>query len=133
MSPKLHLGCGRDIRAGYVNVDSAALPGVDVVHDLSRFPWPFADAEAEELILQHVLEHLPDTIRVMEEIWRISAPGARVVIRVPYWNASDFITDPTHIRPFNEHTFDFFDPSHPRCQERSYYSAARFHIRRKTY
>ncbi len=130
---KYHLGCGNDIREGFVNVDSVKLPGVDLVVDLAKFPWPFGEGEAQEIVLQHVLEHLPDTIKVMEEIWRVSAPGAKVTIRVPYWNASDFITDPTHIRPFNEHTFDFFDPTHPRCQERHYYSKARFKIKRKTY
>lgn len=130
---KLNLGCGTDTLPGYVNVDSAKLPGVDVVHNLTDFPWPFSDGEADEMILIHVLEHLPNTIRTMEEIWRISAPGAKVMIRVPFWNSSDFITDPTHIRPFNENTFGFFDPRDPNCKKRPYYSKARFFIKKKIY
>ncbi len=130
---KLNLGCGNEIFPGTVNVDSVALPGVDVVHDLSQFPWPFKDSRFGEITLKHVLEHLPNTVQVMDELWRICAPAARVTIRVPYWNSSDYITDPTHIRPFNEHTFDFFNPDHPRCKERSYYSKARFKVAKKTY
>lgn len=39
----LNLGCGTDIRSGWVNLDSAELPGVDVVHDLDRLPLPFEE------------------------------------------------------------------------------------------
>lgn len=128
MKTKLHLGCGHEILPDHINVDSVKLPGVDVVHDLRSMPWPLEAHRFESILIKHVLEHLPDTIKVMEEIWRVSAPGAVVTIRVPYWNADDFITDPTHIKAFNQFTFDFFDPRHPRCQERPYYSTARFHV-----
>lgn len=125
---RLNLGCGSDIRSGYVNLDVAALPGVDVVHDLAKLPYPFADNEFDEIICFNILEHLPDTIGVLEEIWRISRPGGSVHIRVPYWNSLDGVTDPTHVRWFNQYTFQFFDPRSPRHQRRSYYSRARFHI-----
>jgi SAM-dependent methyltransferase len=130
---KLHLGCGHDIKAGWVNHDLSPLPGVDIVHDLNRFPWPFQDAEFSEVWMKDVLEHLPDTIAVMEELYRITAPGAKVYIAVPYWNSFESITDPTHKRSFNELTFEFFDPTKRRCQNRPYYSKARFVIRRQGY
>lgn len=130
---KIHLGCGREILPGFINLDSVPLPGVDVVHNLAKMPWPFENGVADEIILVHVLEHLPNTIAVMEELWRISAPGAKIMLRVPYWNSRDFITDPTHVKAFNEHSFDFFDPDSKACQLRSYYSKARFRIKKKTY
>ena len=37
-SNKLHIGCGHDIKEGWVNHDLAQLPGVDIVHDLNSFP-----------------------------------------------------------------------------------------------
>jgi SAM-dependent methyltransferase len=130
---RLNVGCGHDIRSGWVNLDVAALAGVDVVHDLDRTPWPFADASFDTIIMINVLEHLPDTVRIMEELHRISADRGRVTIRVPYWNSPDAITDPTHKADFNQHTFDFFDPTTRHGRERAYYSTARFFIRRRTY
>ncbi len=133
MKENLHLGCGHVILDDHVNVDCAPLPGVDIVHDLAKMPWPFPDNQFKKILLNHVLEHLPNTIAVMDELWRISKSGAQVNVNVPYWNASDYITDPTHIRPFNEHTFDFFDPDHFRCKERPYYARARFRPGRRAY
>ena len=125
---RLNMGCGSDIKDGFVNLDSAELDGVDVVHSLEEFPYPFDDDTFDEIIAINVLEHLDDTIRVMEEIWRISAPGAKVTIRVPFWNCMHSVTDPTHVKFFNQYTFDFFDPSNKRCQNRPYYTTARFRI-----
>lgn len=126
---RLNVGCGHDIREGWVNLDVAALPGVDVVHDLSSLPWPFPAGHFAEIIMINVLEHLEDTIGVMQELHRISAPGARVTIRVPYWNSPDANSDPTHKAIFNERTFDFFDPTTRHGRERAYYSSARFRIK----
>jgi SAM-dependent methyltransferase len=128
MKTKLHLGCGNHVLNGYVNVDSAPIPGVDVVHDLREFPWPFENQLFEEVIAVDVLEHLPDTIKTMEEIYRITKPGGLVHIRVPYFNSWDAAFDPTHLRFFNENTFDFFDPRTEAGKTRSYYTRARFKV-----
>lgn len=127
---KLVLGCGHAVREGWVNHDLAPLPGVDVVHDLRIFPWPFADHQFEEIRMKDVLEHLPDTVVTMEELYRITVPGAKVHISVPYWNSLVATGDPTHVKFFNEYSFDFFDPDKWQCRERPYYSKARFYVRR---
>ena len=128
MEKKLHIGCGDDIKEGWINHDVANLPGVDVVHDLLSYPWPWADEEFTEIYMKDVLEHLPDTIKTLEEIFRITKSGAKIYIAVPYWNSWEAITDPTHVCQFNEFSFDFFDPTKDRCKKRPYYSFARFEI-----
>lgn len=128
---KLNLGCGTDLREGWVNQDWIALPGVDVVHDLTILPWPFQDDEFDELVMINVLEHLPETVRTMEELHRILKQGGRARIRVPYWNAPDAISDPTHRKSFNEQSFDFFIPGTRHHDVRPYYSAAKFRLARR--
>lgn len=129
----LNLGCGNEVLRHYINLDSIQLEGVDVVYDLKEYPWPFEDNSSSFILCKHVLEHLHESIPAVEEIWRILRPGGKVQIHVPYWNSSDAVTDPTHIRYFNEHSFDFFDPDHWRCKDRPYYSKARFKFEKKTY
>lgn len=117
------MGCGWDIREGFVNADSRPLDGVDVVCDFSRFPWPFVDDTFVAVKAVHVIEHLPDTLRVMEELHRVTASGARIEIEVPHYKHSNAYKDPTHVRFFTEETFDYFGKN-----ERSYYTAARFRV-----
>jgi len=125
---KLHLGCGHVIKKGWINHDMVPLPGVDVLHDLRLFPWPFQDEQFEEIFADNVLEHLPDFISTMEEIYRISRPGSKIFIGVPFWNSYEAWGDPTHVRMFSEEMFEFLDPSKWRGQDRSYYSRAKFRI-----
>ncbi|MBI4062711.1 MAG: methyltransferase domain-containing protein [Elusimicrobia bacterium] len=130
---KLHLGCGFQILPGYVNVDRAAIKGVDVVCDLRVIPWPFPDNEFNAILLTHVLEHLPDTLPAIEELWRIAKPGAKVTLRVPFWNSFHAFRDPTHYRTFHSESFDFYDPNTALNKQCSYYTHARFKIARKDY
>ena len=114
---KLNLGCGTDIKKGYVNLDRAELEGVDVVHDLDKFPYPFKDNEFEEIYCKHVLEHVDDLLRVMEELTRISKPGARIQVIAPYFAGQGAYNDPTHKKFFTYKTFDYLSPG-------GYYSKA---------
>jgi SAM-dependent methyltransferase len=97
---KLNLGCGQHKLPGFVNVDRFGAP--DLKHDLEAFPWPWPDSSVDEVVLQHVLEHLgqtPDTfIGVMKELYRVCKPGALVKIAVPHPRHDNFLGDPTHVR-----------------------------------
>ncbi len=57
---KLNLGCGKQIKEDYTNLDKVALEGVDVVHDLDVFPYPFRDNTFDEILCSHVLEHVDE-------------------------------------------------------------------------
>jgi len=124
----LNLGAGKDIRPGYLNHDIADLPGIDSIHDLDQYPWPWGDNSFHEVLALDILEHLYDFLRAMEELHRILKPGATVTIRVPYWNLSCAYIDPTHKRGFHEHTFHFFNVNSEYYKERGYYSKAAFRI-----
>jgi len=105
---KLDLGCGKSKRAGFVGVDCHPLPGVNIVHNLAQLPWPLATNCAEQIILDNVIEHLPDTVAVFNELHRIAAPGCRVEISYPYWRSFGAYGDPTHLHYFNEFMIDYF-------------------------
>jgi len=124
MVKKLNLGCGEKRISGFLGVDFVKTPAVDVVHNLNKFPYPFADNSVEEILLDNVLEHLDQVIKVMEEIFRICQNGAMVKIYVPYYKSSGAFTDPTHKNFFTESSFDYFKKSHPY----HYYTSAGFKV-----
>ena len=108
---KLHLGCGRTILPGWVNVDLAKLPGVDVVADLERCrtaPLPFADESVDEFLMSHVIEHVRDTLGLMQELHRIAKPGAKLVARMPYGSSDDAWEDQTHVRAYFIQSWGYF-------------------------
>lgn len=119
---KLNLGCGTDIRPGYVNLDSAKLPGVDVVHNIEKLPLPFKKEEFDETLCYDILEHV-DYIPVLKELHRILTPGGKLVIRVPHFTSRNNYVDPTHMRRFSVRTFDFFvaDSRANKEKRRAYY------------
>jgi SAM-dependent methyltransferase len=110
---KLNLGCGDDIRKGWVNLDRVGLPGVDVVHHLEQLPLPFEANRFETIVCQNVLEHL-DYIPLLRECHRILKPHGELHIQVPHFTSRNNYDDPTHIRRFSLSTFAFFVKAHRR-------------------
>jgi ubiquinone/menaquinone biosynthesis C-methylase UbiE len=105
---KLNLGCGTDIKKGWINLDSADLPGVDVVHDINILPLPFGENSFDEILCQDILEHTENYIPLLKELHRVLTPGGVLHIRVPHFTSKNNFIDPTHRRMFSSFTFDFF-------------------------
>jgi len=73
-------------------------PIADVKADICNLP--FAENEFDFIICNHVLEHIPDDTKAMQELYRVLAPGGTAILQVPLDNnrTSTFednsITDP---------------------------------------
>ncbi|MDP2593158.1 MAG: methyltransferase domain-containing protein [bacterium] len=104
---KLNLGCGMDVKQGWVNLDSASLPGVDVAHNLDVLPLPFEDEVFDEILCQDVLEHV-NLSPLLSDLHRILKKGGLISVRVPHFTSKNAYTDPTHRNFFAVRTFDFF-------------------------
>jgi len=104
----LDVGCGNRKIDGAVGMDREPLNAVDIVHDLDSFPYPQKDNSFDRIVLRHVLEHLTDVLRVMEEVHRIGKPGALVEIHTPHFTSLNSYNDPTHKHQFSLLAFEFF-------------------------
>ena len=104
---KLDVGCGPYKRAGYIGVDVARQPGVDVLGDATRLP--FAEDCVDHIHTRNTLEHIPAIFDTLREFYRVGRNGAILEIMVPHFSSYEYWRDLTHIRPFSVFTFDHFD------------------------
>ena len=113
---RLDLGCGSNKRPGWYGLDVRNLPGVDLVHDLERFPYPLASGSCQELrasqVVEHVSPHGGKFLKVMDEWWRILTADGQLTIITPEGGSSRYLRDPTHCNPCTEETWHYFDPAH---------------------
>ncbi len=100
----LNLGCGGDVRTGFINVDRSSGPGIDMIVDISRSPMPFQDSSVDFVLCAHVLEHILDWEKVVFDIYRILKPGGSFELRVPY----GFAPRAWHRAYFDKRTMDLF-------------------------
>jgi SAM-dependent methyltransferase len=85
-------GAGRAV-PGYVNLDIAVVPGVDVAADAECLP--FAGGLFQRVECDAVLEHVRDPARVMAEVVRVLAPGGYAHLVTPFCH------------PFHEYPRDY--------------------------
>jgi SAM-dependent methyltransferase len=130
--PDLHLdlGCGPEPRNPYgrsrlCGIDIRALPaaaGTDIrVANLAVDPIPFADGMFGSVsafdFIEHIPRLLPSTdgrgtrapfIELMNEIWRVLAPGGRLWALTPAFPHAEAFQDPTHCNFITEGTHLYF-------------------------
>ena len=81
---KLHWGCGRKKKEGWVNVDGWASAATDLVYDL-RNRMPLADGSVAMIFTEHVFEHFTfaDGEKIAADFHRVLKPGGTLRLIVP--------------------------------------------------
>jgi len=97
----LDVGCGSAKFPGAIGLDISADTQADVVHNLDELPYPFEDSSFDQVLMQDVLEHVHDPIRVIEELHRVLRPGGRLQLRTPHFSSVLAYGDPTHRHYFS--------------------------------
>lgn len=118
---KINLGCGNDIRAGFVNCDMRQFPGVDRVFNITDLMWPFQSNSAELIVASALFEHVPSLLPVLNECHRVLQNGGELWISGPTPTSKYLWLDVTHVRAFTKHCFDHFDPRTPLGQQFHYW------------
>ncbi len=118
----LNIGCGKDYREGWLNVDLSLGIRADEHFDAFTFPWDLPSSHFETVVVNHLVEHIPHQVPdysgdgfyvFFEEVYRVLRPGGKVSVAVPYWKHANAVVDPTHTRVVHPKAFDFFNPDHP--------------------
>jgi SAM-dependent methyltransferase len=80
----LDVGCGSAKTPGAIGLDVSPNTAADIVHDLDVFPYPIEDRSFDQILLQDVIEHVKEPIRVFDELHRVARPGGRIQLRTPH-------------------------------------------------
>ncbi|HYB51213.1 MAG TPA: methyltransferase domain-containing protein [Burkholderiaceae bacterium] len=117
----LHIGSGKDYRAGWLNIDILESSQPDIQIDLSRpHTWPVTlfspfwgpvelRAGASDLIYaNNVLEHVSDLPTLMGNCLALLRVGGLMVIEVPHEASLGAWQDPTHVRAMNENSWIYY-------------------------
>jgi predicted SAM-dependent methyltransferase len=87
---RVHLGCGADVRPGWVNIDVGAPPGDGLVirHDLRR-GLPLPSESCALIYSSHFFEHLEYRagVRLMRDCHRALRPGGVLRFALPNFRA----------------------------------------------
>lgn len=111
----LDVGCRDRKELNWVGIDHRMRPGVDIVHDLEKFPYPVDSGSCITVKAAHIAEHIQPKLffRWMDELWRMLKDNGQLVISAPYAGSPGFYSDPTHITFITENTFQHLDPDYP--------------------
>lgn len=94
-------------------------PIADVKADICDLP--FEDNAYDFIICNHVLEHIPDDTKAMQELYRVLAPGGTAIIQVPYDKNRDTTFEDNTITDRDERARIFGQYDHVRIYGMDYF------------
>lgn len=103
----LDLGAAHNKRQGFLGVDQYAVPGVDIVGDVSR-GIDLPDSSVGVIRASDFLEHVSDKIGLFNELYRLLAHGGLLLTLTPSTDGRGAFQDPTHVAFYNENSFWYF-------------------------
>lgn len=125
----LDVGCGRSKFPGAIGLDVRTNSVADVRTDLDRLPWPLREGSFDLIVMRHVLEHMQDVVATVEELYRITKPGGRIVVETPHFSWVEAFRHPGHRHFFAGGSFDYYYPGNPTyrahlrcCRRRIYFN-----------
>src|ERR1700752_2342650 len=68
----LDVGCGVNKTPGAIGLDNNPKTAADVIHDLGTLPYPFPNNEFDTVVSNHAVEHVPDLMGFVTELYRIT-------------------------------------------------------------
>ena len=98
-------------------------PIADVKADICDLP--FEDASYDFIICNHVLEHIPDDTKAMQELYRVLAPGGTAILQVPLENERAVTFEDDTITDQKERTRIFGQYDHVRIYGMDYFDKLR--------
>jgi SAM-dependent methyltransferase len=101
---KLNLGCGTDFRyeKDWVNLDLT--PPANIIGDINE-GLPFKAGSFDLVWASHILEHIPDLVKLQWDLARVIKPSGLLKMIVPHYLSPDAWGDPTHCRGFSRESF----------------------------
>ena len=103
----LDLGAAYRKRPGYVGVDIQQVSGVDIIADFTK-GLDLPDNSVGVIRAVDFLEHIPDKIQAINEIYRLLAHGGMLLSNTPSTDGRGAFQDPTHVAFYNENSFWYY-------------------------
>lgn len=98
-------------------------PLADVKADICNLP--FEDASFDVILCNHILEHIPDDTKAMQELYRILKPGGWGVFQIPQDLTREATFEDDSITDKKERTKIFGQYDHVRIYGRDYFDKLR--------
>ncbi len=103
----IDLGAAHGKPAGYEGLDIIDADGVDIVHDATQ-GLPFDDNSIGVIRAYDFLEHIEDSVFLMNEIYRVLVDGGWLLSGTPSTDGRGAFQDPTHRSYWNQNSFWYY-------------------------